>query len=78
MDGTMIWSIKCSTKHGTDIALVKQDSEPTSEQIKQLEKKWRKGLGIAKNDDDFYVQIYGCIDSRSVPYLDEYIKQKEI
>ena len=39
-----IWKIGCTTKHGTDTILIKQEKEPTQKELNLIEKNGEKNL----------------------------------
>ena len=72
-----IWKIDCTTKHGTDTVLIKQEKEPTQKELNLIEKKWRKEFDIDKDDEYPYIEISGWIEESIIPTMTQYLQQDD-
>ena len=58
-----IWRISVETKYGTDIILIRQDEEPTPEELKAIEGRFKLDYDI----EDVSAEHAGSIDFDSIP-----------
>ena len=65
-----IWVITEEHKHGTDVILIKQDEEPTNEEMETL-KTTEENL----HDMDVWVELYSKFVLSELPTMKEYLKK---
>ena len=65
-----IWAITEEHKHGTDVILIKQDEEPTIEELETL-KTTEENL----HEMDVWVELYSKFVLSELPTMKEYLKK---
>ena len=65
-----IWVITEEHKHGTDVILIKQDEEPTIEELETL-KTTEENL----HDKDIWVELHHKFTLSELPTMKEYLKK---
>lgn len=63
VESNTIWRIGVETKYGTDIILVRQDEEPTPEELKAIEDRFKLDYDI----EDVSAEHAGYIDFDNIP-----------
>lgn len=51
----VIWVVSVHTKHGTDIILIKQDDEPSNEDLGKIKKQFIRDYDL--EEEDVYVDL---------------------
>ena len=65
-----IWVITEEHKHGTDVILIKQDEEPTNEEMEAL-----KTIQFNTYDMNVWVELYSKFVLSELPTMKEYLKK---
>ena len=65
-----IWVITEEHKHGTDIVLIKQDEEPTNEEMEAL-----KTIQFNTYDMNIWVELYSKFVLSELPTMKEHLKK---
>ena len=65
-----IWAITEEHKHGTDVILIKQDEEPTNEEMETL-----KTIQFNTHDMNVWVELYSKFVLSELPTMKEYLKK---
>ena len=65
-----IWEITEEHKHGTDVILIKQDEEPTNEEMEAL-----KTIQFNTYDMNVWVELYSKFVLSELPTMKEYLKK---
>ena len=65
-----IWVITEEHKHGTDVILIKQDEEPTNEEMEAL-----KTIQFNTYDMNIWVELYSKFVLSELPTMKEHLKK---
>ena len=65
-----IWVITEEHKHGTDVVLIKQDEEPTNEEMEAL-----KTIQFNTYDMNIWVELYSKFVLSELPTMKEHLKK---
>ena len=75
MKNNLIWKIEITTRYGTDVVLIKQETKPTQKQLDKIFEKWKKHFQI-DNESFPLVEVLGQIYTNNIPTLQQYLKQE--
>ena len=67
-----IWVITEEHKHGTDVILIKQDEEPTNEEMEAL-----KTIQFNTYDMNIWVELYSKFEVSELPTMKEHLNKLE-
>ena len=67
-----IWVITEEHKHGTDVVLIKQDEEPTNEEMEAL-----KTIQFNTYDMNIWVELYSKFVLSELPTMKEHLNKLE-
>ena len=65
-----IWAITEEHKHGTDVILIKQDEEPTNEEMEAL-----KTIQFNTYDMNIWVELYSKFVLSELPTMKEHLNK---